>query len=825
MENFNIVPDKGTFGGSVEVVNQNFLLAQQEMEVLQNKCDNESARAIEAENSIRQLYNNLQQSQPIPVTQLPATGEAGKIYRLAGTNSYADYMWNGSDFILMATYDNAFDDEPIKGSNNIVKSNGVFLVKELALTNKANMSEISESLPISSTTDNAFLLNGVVRSNSSFEVRMYAVQEDSVYLFSGTKGTDVYGFSYICWFDQNDNYIGSSIPTLQGDTTILQDVVVVPPNNAVKAGISVQKSKSSYYDFKKSTNVILSRDLKDSIVKMMNKSPLTETQVRDGIIVNGNFVANSSYRTLDYNVVGGKTYFILSEDMPETSGFYKVSWFDNAGTYIKGDLYLATTSDYKVFLQEPIKAPENAVKVCVCCYVGYLYETRLEESTEIKGYYLSSKGYLPSCALSDVTESGMWMLIDRYTYTDTPNNNLAGFLRVYVFNAWVLQEFVEFSTKKLFRRRFRLDKSLMTDWVESSGGNTYNVNNTFNNIQQTVNLTATPSITADTNNYLASTNDTTDRTADILSLLQSNGICRLGPGVFWVDSLVMPDNTSIIGSGTATKVYLKDGNDKFAIKMGKYCVFKDITLYGSTSAISVTETVGTRHGILWSGNYTAQQDGSLQPMYGTVSDVYISRFNGGGITCYDTGYGTRNYISATNVHIENCGAGINISYWSEFHKFTNVRCYGCYYGCINNGGNNMFVNCDFSSCNGIAFLMDNSQGQSPNNSHGSVIGCVFNHTANNTGVGIKILNCNNGYVFDGCQIFFSKIQIEDSAGIEVVSTNFGQSNCDIIIKNGGVILFANNLHQDTPPSISITNNNKVHFVNCYNRTTGNLISA
>ena len=29
MENFNTVPDKGTFGGSVEVINQNFLLAQQ----------------------------------------------------------------------------------------------------------------------------------------------------------------------------------------------------------------------------------------------------------------------------------------------------------------------------------------------------------------------------------------------------------------------------------------------------------------------------------------------------------------------------------------------------------------------------------------------------------------------------------------------------------------------------------------------------------------------------------------------------------------------------------------------------------------------------
>lgn len=128
MENFNTVPNKGTFGGSVVVINQNFSLAQQEMEVLQNKCENESARAIEAENSLRQLYNNLQQSKAIPVTSLPATGEAGKIYRLAGTNSYADYMYSESDLttpIKMAEYDNAIDDKPTPESDNLVKSGGV----------------------------------------------------------------------------------------------------------------------------------------------------------------------------------------------------------------------------------------------------------------------------------------------------------------------------------------------------------------------------------------------------------------------------------------------------------------------------------------------------------------------------------------------------------------------------------------------------------------------------------------------------------------------------------------------------------------------------
>lgn len=137
MENFNIVPDKGTFGGSVEVVNQNFLLAQQEMEYL------------------RQLYNNLQKSQPIPVTQLPATGEAGKIYRLAGATSYADYMWNGTQFIKMAEYNNAIDDEPIAGSNNLVKSGGVYLIKEETLEENRKMvdSILEDYAPVVITGD------------------------------------------------------------------------------------------------------------------------------------------------------------------------------------------------------------------------------------------------------------------------------------------------------------------------------------------------------------------------------------------------------------------------------------------------------------------------------------------------------------------------------------------------------------------------------------------------------------------------------------------------------------------------------------------------
>jgi len=41
------------------------------------------------------------------VSALPSSGSANTIYRVAGTNSYSDYGWDGSQFVLLATYTNS----------------------------------------------------------------------------------------------------------------------------------------------------------------------------------------------------------------------------------------------------------------------------------------------------------------------------------------------------------------------------------------------------------------------------------------------------------------------------------------------------------------------------------------------------------------------------------------------------------------------------------------------------------------------------------------------------------------------------------------------
>lgn len=93
-----------------------------------NAVSTEVTRAQAAETAILNLYQSLSQSAIEVVDTLPPTGNANNIYRLVGTTSYSDYMYNTDDLntpILMATYNNAIENEPTPGSNNLVKSGGV----------------------------------------------------------------------------------------------------------------------------------------------------------------------------------------------------------------------------------------------------------------------------------------------------------------------------------------------------------------------------------------------------------------------------------------------------------------------------------------------------------------------------------------------------------------------------------------------------------------------------------------------------------------------------------------------------------------------------
>ena len=321
--------------------------------------------------------------------------------------------------------------------------------------------------------------------------------------------------------------------------------------------------------------------------------------------------------------------------------------------------------------------------------------------------------------------------------------------------------------------------------------------------------------------YLISTNDATDVTSAIEECLSTHGVCRLGSGVFYVHGVQMPKGSAIMGNGNASKlVLLPSLASGAAIHLNSFCTVKDLSVLGSEEPIDLPEVVGERHGILFQGDAKLEnwvETELLQPRNATVTDCFISSFTGGGITCDDTGYYPACAIVSSNCHIQNCGAGINISYWSEFHKFTNILSVENLYGCINNGGNNTFVNCGFTS-NKVGFLIDNSRKQSPNNSHGSAVGCTFHHSDHNEGIGILILGADHGYVFTGGHIGFSKIVIENSCGI-LFDGMFILRRVGISIKDGGLVAFTGCAFYENF-DVSTENNDAVRVSNCYYRING-----
>ena len=284
------------------------------------------------------------------------------------------------------------------------------------------------------------------------------------------------------------------------------------------------------------------------------------------------------------------------------------------------------------------------------------------------------------------------------------------------------------------------------------------------------------------NKILESTEDHSDRSAEITALLERYGICRLGPGKFYVSGVQMPENSTLTGCGAATKICLSEtgSSPAFVVKMNTRCCVRDIMFVGSETDIELSPDVSDRHGIGWIGDYSISRDKKKQPAYGTINNCIFKGFSGGAITCDNTGPAVEHGLNISDVQIYNCSAGINIAYLSEYHRVTNAVVYDCYYACVNNGGNNMFLNCGFSN-NKVGFItkmVDGSERIQSNNTHGSAIGCTLNHMDRDDitlgkGEAIHIENGANGFVFDGCQIFYGSIYIKNSAAIALRNCNIG----------------------------------------------------
>lgn len=376
--------------------------------------------------------------------------------------------------------------------------------------------------------------------------------------------------------------------------------------------------------------------------------------------------------------------------------------------------------------------------------------------------------------------------------TDFPFNN-AGWLETIAYSSSIKMQIAYPYNYGSDRPKYRAKQAgTWGAWALLSVGTTTTITrevsaDTYNN---TYNITTSPTITTDTNGWLQPVDtdtenetDKTDMTGAIMSMLTSTGYCHLAPGIFYVSgSIDMPINSTLEGCGNTTTIRLLQsaGTSAYICRMKQHSNIRNIVFSGSYASGDISDgNIGGRNGVIFIGNRSETHPGvtPATTRLCRISNCWFRSLDSG-IYGNDAGGGIQQGMIVENCYFSRCKAGINLDYWTEYCKFTDCITFECYYACINNGGNNVFTGCTFHGVEG--FVIDNSGDDKNNNAHGSAIGCVFNHIDNinnpstlGGGIGIKILNAPNGFVFSGCQLWYSRVYVEDSPGILLADCLFG----------------------------------------------------
>lgn len=569
---------------------------------------------------------------------------------------------------------------------------------------------------------------------------------------------------------------------------------------------------------------------------------ITPDKVIDGAEVSGVAVLNSpSNKDIINHFMTGKEMLANGTDLNDVrnEGHYLLVGSANYAysnsplpTGYAGTL-IVFRSDANIVCQMLISIESDA-KIYVRTSVGGTFSAAWKEIGDVTGVmqelanYMTGKGVLATNTdLDTVNNEGHYLLIGgspNYVYTNSPvSSSVAGTLIVFRSHANVIcQMVVSLESDAKIYVRTSIGGTFSMPWKNIAGSSHEN-NYITQHYENTYQITCTPTITTDTNQFLASTGDNTDRTGDIQAILNAGYTCRLGPGRFVVTGIEIPDYGTLEGCTNSTMLLLADSvSTGYAVKLKSYSTIKNVRISGGASAITLSSTVGTRHGILFEGTKRSGSTAGTTSYRSRIHQCQITSFTGGGITCTGTGVDRQSHLLISDCEIAGCNAGIYIPYYSEFHRITNCVMQDCYYGCVNNGGNNNFSNCDFSG-NRVGLLIDNSSNQSVNNSHGTFSACSINHSYSDAGVmnqgtAIRLLKSDIGEIFTGMQIFYGAIEIENCMGIRFIGANIG-SKVPITVTGSTVISFSDCTFKDAPDStdspFTQSGNTAVKFTDCY----------
>lgn len=421
--------------------------------------------------------------------------------------------------------------------------------------------------------------------------------------------------------------------------------------------------------------------------------------------------------------------------------------------------------------------------------------------------------------LDSVSTPGSYLVLSTNTHTNKPagvQNAIMLVVKADRFWTWQMLTPIDGNTNVMYLR-FLFQGSARTAWTVLQGGNTYNITQQINQdqISNTYNATISPVFTTDTNGWLQPTGDDTDMSTAIQALLDSTGYCHLAPGTYYVSGNIdMPDGAEIEGCGENTVLRLLDSvNSGYVLHVNNHSAVRGIKFSGGdsmpTNLYTDGSTYGSRHGIVYIGNNDGQEPAYAGWHRGSIIDnCYFENFDGSGIYGRNVGGGINQGLRVSKCDFLYCRVGINLDYYVEYCTFSDCLTFNCHWGCINNGGNNLFTGCIFHGV--VGWLLDNSNSDKGNNSHGSCVGCTFNHIDNmqrpstlGGGLAVHIINGDHGYTFTGCQFWYGNILIENSQGVTFSDSLFGNNAVEIEVTGTYPAFFVGNIFKNAPTVLNV----------------------
>ena len=292
---------------------------------------------------------------------------------------------------------------------------------------------------------------------------------------------------------------------------------------------------------------------------------------------------------------------------------------------------------------------------------------------------------------------------------------------------------------------------------------------------------------------------------DITSLLQSGGYIRLAKGTYTISQpIVLPVHTMIEGCGKDTVIICSAISNSYAFTLTSNCCIKSLLFEGGNGPNIPGADGGQDCIVIGQTNTPANNV--------LIDDVYIEEFSGYGIKgVKSSGYTIySDPIRITRTQVSYCFVGVAFGVPCQYVQVSDCTFAHNNFGCANQDGNNLFVNCQFNG-NTIGYYMNGSE--SPNwNAHGAVTGCQFNH---NTQYSIWLTNISAGQIFTGCVVFYGSLLITGSKQVQFVGCEFSWLDADSfqITSCTGTCVLANNIIERKTTSITLDIANIVMFNN------------